>query len=119
VNTRSVDDLQSAPGSRQKVEKAVSQLMILSRSEEACRLLGVEGVLVSQVDITVLDDPLDYVAYDIAAAVRDADEEGAPVQATMLSTLVAELRLCGLISSHIVQADLVERVLRHLREMQA
>ena len=61
-------------------------------------LLGVDGVLVDQVDITVLDDPLDYVAYDIAAAVRDALEETAPVQATMLSTLVAELRLCGLIS---------------------
>jgi hypothetical protein len=114
---RSVDDAQSSAGSRQKVEKAVSQLMSISRSEEACRLLGVEGVLVDQVDISVLDDPLDYVAYDIAAAVRDGDDETAPVQATMLSTLVAELRLCVLIVSHIDQHDLVERVMRNMREL--
>ena len=107
-----------ASGSRVTVEKIVSQLVLLSRSEEACRLLGVEGVLADLVDISVLDDPLGYVAYDIAAAVRDASEDSAPVQATMLSTLVAELRLCGLIASHIDQHDLVERVMRHLRELQ-
>ena len=117
MNPRSTDDVHGAPGSRQRVEKIVSQLMLLSRSEEACRLLGVEGVLAGQVDITVLDDALDYLAYDIAAAVRDADEETPPVQATMLSTLVAELRLCGLIASHIDQHDLVERVMRQHREL--
>jgi hypothetical protein len=104
--------------SRPRLEKTVSQLMVLSRSEEACRLLGIDGVLVDQVDITVLDDPLDYVAYDIAAAVRDADEDSAPVQATMLSTLVAELRLCGLILGHVDQYDLVERAMRQLRELE-
>ena len=82
------------------------------------RLLGIDGVLVDQVDITILDDPLDYLAYDIAAAVRDVEEESAPVQATMLSTLVAELRLCGLIIARIDQFDLVERVMRQLRELQ-
>ena len=103
---------------RTRVEKVVSQLMLMSRSEEACRLLGIDGVLVDQVDITILDDPLDYLAYDIAAAVRDVEEESAPVQATMLSTLVAELRLCGLIIARIDQFDLVERVMRQLRELQ-
>ena len=78
--------------------------MLLSRSEEACRLLGVEGVLVDQVNVTILDEPL---------------EDTAPVQATMLSTLVAELRLCGLMLSHIDQFDLVERVMRQLRELEA
>ena len=106
------------PTSRQRAEKVVSQLVLLSRSDEACRLLGVEGVLADQVDITILDDPLDYLAYDIAAAVRDTEEETAAVQATMLSTLVAEFRLCGFIASHIDQHDLVERVMRQLRELQ-
>ncbi len=111
------NDTYGTNGGRQKVESLVGQLVVLSRSEEACRLLGVDGVLVDQVNITVLDDPMDYVAYDIAAAIRDAGDDSAPVQATMLSTLVAELRLCGLIRSHIDQGDLVERVLRQMREL--
>ena len=106
-----------AGSSRQAVEKIVSQLSLLVRSEEACRLLGVDGVLVDQVNVTLLDDPLDYVAYDIAAALRDAEEETPPVQATMLSTLVAELRLCNLMTSHVDQHDLVERVMRQRREL--
>jgi hypothetical protein len=118
TNVRDRDDATMGAGSRGSVEKFVGQLVVLSRSDEACRLLGIDGVLVDQVDITVLDDPLDYVAYDIAAAVRDAAEDAPPVQATMLSTLVAEFRLCGLIASHIDQHDLVERVMRHLRELQ-
>ena len=118
MNRRNRDDPQSLASSRETVEKTVSQLVFISRSEEACRLLGVEGVLVDQVDITLLDDPLDYVAYDIATAVHDAKEEIAPVQATLLSTLVAELRLCNLLAAHVVdQHDLTERVMRHLREM--
>ena len=40
----------------------------------------------------------------------------AAVQATMLSTLVAELRLCSLLVPHIDTHDLVERVLRLLDE---
>lgn len=101
---------------RQAVETYVSQLVTLSRSEEACRLLGVEGVLAEQVDISFLDGPLDYLAYDLAAAVRDSQENTAAVQATMLSTLVAELRLCSLLGPHIDTHDLVERVLRLLDE---
>jgi hypothetical protein len=96
------------------VEAYVAHLVSLSRSEEACRLLGVDGILADQVDITLLDNPVDYVAYDIAAAVRDAQEDTAPVQATMLSTLVAELRLCSLLVAHMDSSDLVERVLRNL-----
>jgi hypothetical protein len=117
VNPRSTEDLKGAPSSQQRAEKVVSQLVLLSRSEEACKLLGVEGVLAGHVDITILDDPLAYLAHDIAAAVRDA-EDRAPVQTTMLSTLVAEFRLCSFISSHIDQHDLVERVMRQLRELQ-
>ncbi len=118
MNTRDQTDIKGASGTRQLVEKTVTQLMLLSRSEEACRLLGVEGVLVDQVNITILDDALDYVAYDIAASVRDVQEDTPPVQATMLSTLVAELRLCGLMIPRIDQFDLVERVMRQLRELQ-
>ena len=114
----SSDDIRGSTANRQAVERAVAQLVMLSRSEEACRLLGVEGVLVDQVNITILDDTLDYLAYDIAAAIRDTAEDTEPVQATMLSTLVAELRLCGLIVSHIDQHDLVERVMRQGRELQ-
>jgi len=118
MNRRDKDNVLSSSSQRERVEKAVSQLVMIARSEEACRILGVEGVLVDQVNITILDDPLDYVAYDIAAALRDVEEDTTPVQATMLSTLVAELRLCGLIRSHVDQYDLVERVMRQLREME-
>jgi hypothetical protein len=110
--------MEGAGISRQTVEKTVSQLTMIARSEEACRLLGIDGVLVDQVTITILDDPLEYVAYDIAAAVRDAAEDRAPVQATMLATLVAELRLCGLFVSHIDQHDLVDRVIRLMGELE-
>ena len=115
MSSRSLDD---PPGSRSAAEKAVSQLVLISRSEEACRLLGVEGVLVGQADITMLDDPLDYVAYDIAAALHDVEEGIVPGQGTMLSSLVAELRMCHLLGAHVDQHDLTERVIRHLREMQ-
>jgi hypothetical protein len=101
---------------QQKVESLVGQLMMLSRSEEACRLLGVDGVLVDEVDISVLADPLNYVAEDIAAAIRHADESTMPSKGTMLSTLVAEVRLCGLITSHIDHGELIERVMGHLGE---
>jgi len=93
-------------------------LVMIARSEEACRLLGVEGVLVDQADITLLEDPLDYVAYGIAAAVHETEKESAAGQATMLSTLVAELRMCNLLAAHVDQHDLIERVMRHHGEMQ-
>jgi hypothetical protein len=118
VNRRDWQTSSASSDIRQHVERVVSQLVALSRSEEACRLLGVDGVLADQADITLLDDPLDYAAYDIAAAVRDAAEEVAPVQASMLSTLVAELRMCSLLLAHLDQHDLTERVVRHVRDLQ-
>jgi hypothetical protein len=119
MNSRSRNDVPGAAGGRQTVEKTVSTLAMLARSEEACRLLGVDGVLADQADVAFLDDPLDYLAYDIAAAVHEAADEIVPAQGTMLSTLVAELRMCQLIAVHVDQYDLTERVMRHLREMQS
>lgn len=112
------DHTESTGVTRQTIEKAIAQLTMIARSEEACRLLGVDGVLVDQVTISILDDPLEYAAYDIAAALRDAAEDRAPVQATMLATLVAELRLCGLFVSHIDQHELVDRVIRLMGELE-
>ena len=106
----------TAGGGRQRVEKLVSQLILLSRSEEACRLLGVDGLLADVVDLNVLDDPLGYLSHDIAGAIHDSDGEAAPDGPTKLAPLVAELRLCGLIVAHLDQFDLVERVLGQLAE---
>jgi hypothetical protein len=115
VNKRRRDDF-GLRASRELAEKTVSTLVMLARSEEACRLLGVDGVLVDQTDVSFLDDPLDYLAYDIATALRDAEEDVVSGQGTLLSTLVAELRMCQLLAAHVNQHDLTERVLRHLRE---
>ena len=61
--------------SRSRVEKLVGQLIELSRDEAACRALGVDGGVAEQVDISFLDDPVDYVAYDLAEALKAAEDD--------------------------------------------
>jgi hypothetical protein len=77
----------------QSIAARVSNLIALARNDEAARLLGLEGVLEGQLDITFLDDPLDWIAYDIAQAIKSGEEEGGDEPGPTLATLVAELRL--------------------------
>ncbi|HXH22103.1 MAG TPA: hypothetical protein VNN10_08740 [Dehalococcoidia bacterium] len=99
------------------VSARITRLIDLARNEEASKLLGVEGLLEDQLDITFLDDPLDWVAYDIAQAIKAADaeedEEGA---GPTLATLVAELRLYRLLRGEIDGIALGRLVQGYLEE---
>ena len=64
--------------SRLRVEKLVEQLARLAASIEACEALGVNGVLADQVDISFVEDPLDYMAYDLAQAQQKAENIDIP-----------------------------------------
>jgi hypothetical protein len=104
--------------SRQRVEKLVSQLARMAASIEACEALGVDGVLAEQVDISFVEDPLDYVAYDIAQALIAADgEDGTASEVPpLLATLVAEFKLCRALEGRVDETELVRRTLANLRE---
>jgi hypothetical protein len=95
----------------------IADLITLARNDEACRLLGVDGVLESQLDITFLDDPLDWVAYDIAQAVKSNEEDGSGEEpGPTLSTLVAELRLYRMLKGEINEAVLISMVREYVEE---
>ena len=103
--------------SRGRVEKLVGQLIELARDESACRVLGVDGVVAEQVDISFLEDPIDYVAYDLSLALMTADEDhDSPTEVPpLLATLVAEVKLAQALLGRIDDAELVRRTLDNLR----
>ena len=45
--------------------------LLLANNEEAVRLLGVEGTLEEELDVTFLNDPLGWVANEIANGIKD------------------------------------------------
>lgn len=104
--------------SRSRVEKLVGQLIALARDESACRVLGVDGAVAEQVDISFIEDPIDYVAYDLAAALMAADEDfdTSTEVPPLLATLVAEVKLCQALMGRVDEAELVKRTLGNLRE---
>ncbi len=99
-------------------ERRVSELIGVVNNDEACRLLGVEGALEAVLDISFLDDPLDWIAYDIAQAIKSADSDDAEdAEGTiMLTTLVAELRLLRSLKGSIDESGLTRLVARYLEE---
>jgi hypothetical protein len=103
---------------RSRVEKVVGKLVALATSIEAQEALGVDGSLREQVDITFVEDPVDYIAYDLAAAIRAADEdEGSSAEVPpLLATLVAEIKLYRALDGKIDEGELVRRTLAHLNE---
>ncbi|HEU0075877.1 MAG TPA: hypothetical protein VFS30_17910 [Dehalococcoidia bacterium] len=103
--------------SRTRVEKLVGQLVELARDETASRVLGVDSVAAEQVDVSFLEDPIDYVAYDLAAALLAADDDPSVTTEVppSLTMLVAEVKLCQILG-RFDEADLVRRTLNNLRE---
>jgi hypothetical protein len=103
--------------SRTRVEKLIAQLVTLAGDHVACETLGVTGVLAEQVDISFLEDPVDYIAYDLAAALMAADEDSDVTTEVppLLATLVAEVRLCQSLQGKLDEAELVRRTLSNLR----
>lgn len=100
------------------MEKLVKQLVELADDETACRVLGVDGAVAEQLDISFLEDPIDYVAYDLATALAAMDEDaGSPEDIPpLVATLVAEVKLSLGLLGHINQDELISRTLNHLRE---
>ncbi len=92
--------------------------MSLAGDKTACDVLGVEGVLADQVDLAFVEDPLDYVAFDLASALTavDADDGEAVETPPLLATLVAEIKLYQSLQSSVDEAELVRRTLQNLRE---
>ena len=104
--------------SRSRVEKLVGQLVSLAADESVCRVLGVDGVVAEQIDISFLEEPVDYVAYDLATALAASDDDfGMTVDVPpLLATLVAEVKLCQALTGRLDEAELVRQTLNHLRE---
>jgi hypothetical protein len=103
---------------RQRIERLVAQLAGMAASLEAIEALGVDGALRDQVDISFLEDPLDYIAYDLAQAVLAMDgEDGATNEVPpLLATLVAEFKLCRALQGRIDEPELVRRTLESMSE---
>jgi hypothetical protein len=104
--------------SRNRVEKLVGDLARLAMSVEAGEALGVNGMLADQVDISFVEDPLDYIAYDLAAALTAADsEDGSSAEVPpLLATLVAEFKLCRALKGQVDETELIRRTLANLRD---
>jgi hypothetical protein len=94
---------------RRSLADQVADLLALAQNDEACRLLGVDGSLESQLDITFLDDPLDWLAFDIAQAIKAVPDDEEKEPGPTLTTLVAEVRLIRLMKGSIDQAR-IERL---------
>src|SRR5688572_8123166 len=87
------------------VRRVVASLLRLAESDDACRLLGVDGTLEDEIDLVFLSEPLEWIASEIANALRLAEEEAADEDddgdepdadaagAVSLSTIVALVRL--------------------------
>ena len=96
----------------------VHSLADLAQNDDACRLLGVFGVLEGQVDIAFVNDPLEWLAFDIGNAIVESneseDEPAGDSRAPLLATLVAEYRLCRALLGEVNEVDLLHRVRSHL-----
>jgi len=97
--------------------RIVSGLVRLVNNDEAVRLLGVDGTLEDELDVTFLNDPLGWVANEIATGIRDADDDDEGVS---LSTVVAMLRLYRILRGGSVdERELREAVVEFLEEEDA
>ena len=107
----------ASAGQTALVAGVVADLLTLAKNEEARRLLGVDGVLDGELGVSFLEDPLDWVAADIALALGADDADDDPdMEPAMLTTLVAEIRLCEVLKGPVDEPALVREVERHLLE---
>ena len=113
-------------GDDAQARQAVQGILRLAASDEACRILGVDGTLEDEVDVAFVAQPLDWIASEIANALRQAeneeDEDGdggsdeAPT-AVSLSTIVALVRLAGILrGAPLNERELADAVLESLTE---
>lgn len=101
----------------ERVTEIVNGLVRLARSDEACRLLGVDGTLEDEVDVTFLNDPVAWIANEIAGALQEDTDSEEESDVAPLSSLVALVRLYGiLIARPIIETELRDEVLGYLQD---
>jgi hypothetical protein len=103
------NDENESPASH--AERLVAGLVRLAGSDEAARLLGADGTLEDEVDVTFLNDPLTWIANEIANGIRLENDESEMVS---LSTLVALLRLYRVLRGGVDESELRDAVVEIL-----
>ena len=97
------------------VDQTISRLAALAGNEDARELLGLDGILGTELDIDFLYDPLGWIAFDLAMALQASASDDAQ-ETTLLTTLVAEWHLCHLLLGEVDEADVANRVREHLQQ---
>ncbi len=113
-------------GDDAQARQAVQGILRLAASDEACRILGVDGTLEDEVDVAFVAEPLDWIASEIANALRQAEDEendngddgsDETPTAVSLSTIVALVRLAGILQgAPLNERELADAVLESLTE---
>ena len=112
------------------VRRVVASLLRLAASDDACRLLGVDGTLEDEIDLVFLSEPLEWIASEVANALRLAEEEDEEEEdddegdvdskaagAVSLSTIVALVRLYTLATGRTLEErELADAVIEFLNE---
>jgi hypothetical protein len=97
----------------------IAGLVAMAANDEVCRLLGIEGALESQLDLAFVDDPLDWIAYDLAQAIIAVEAEGDDNPGPTLAALVAELRLHRALKGEVDEGALGRLVRDYLKDSAA
>ena len=109
----------------EQARKVVQGVVRLAGSDEAARILGVDGTLEDEVDLPFVIAPLEWIASEIANALRQAEDEAegddddneTPASAVSLSTIVALVRLYKVLTGQTVsEPELTAAVLEFLNE---
>ncbi|MGI8424050.1 MAG: hypothetical protein ACR2NO_08080 [Chloroflexota bacterium] len=112
------------------VQRVVASLLRLASSDDACRILGVDGTLEDEIDLLFLSEPLEWIAGEIANALRgaedaaqdEADDEAesddeAAAGTVSLSTMVALVRLYKVAAGRALEVgELAEAVVEYLND---
>jgi len=112
------------------VRRVVASLLRLANSDDACRILGVDGTLEDEIDLLFLSEPLEWIAGEVANALRgaedaaqdEADDEAESDDAgaagtVSLSTMVALVRLYKVAAGRaLAEGELAEAVVEYLND---
>jgi hypothetical protein len=110
----------------EQARRIVQGVVRLSGSDDAVRLLGVEGTLEDEVELSFLVEPVDWIASEIASTIRqgaDGDDDEAEDEAdddtggASLSAVVALARLYRILRGEpIEERELLDSVLEYLQD---
>ncbi|CAA9228421.1 MAG: hypothetical protein AVDCRST_MAG77-870 [uncultured Chloroflexi bacterium] len=111
-----------------QVRQVVQGVVRLANSDEASRILGVDGTLEDEIEIGFVTEPLQWIANEIASALRqadseeededeDEDDESAASGSASLSTVVALVRLYRVLTgAPLGERELMDAVMEYLQD---